>query len=252
MTIRIAIGTEPRTEIARKVLEYSIVKTTNSSVGFHHLMGEDQADRGNLGEGTGFSTRRFSVPEYYNYEGHAIYLDADMLVLSDIAELWDLKNDTDTVWCCYGNESAEEIETSVMLINCKTAKGNIKTISEINEYLKNDINRKKYREIMKLKYLISAPVKLNKYFNVMDKGSVYTSLKDFRNPKAKILHFSEVRKQPWSMPKHPCRDIWEKWFVAALKDGYISSKEVKRAVAKFDVSIPRRPAGMSPYWLKFI
>lgn len=40
--------------------------------------------------GTPFSAFRFAVPELCGFEGRAIYLDADMLVLGDIAELWDM------------------------------------------------------------------------------------------------------------------------------------------------------------------
>lgn len=39
--------------------------------------------------GTPFTGFRFAVPELCNFEGKAIYLDADMLVLGDIDDLWN-------------------------------------------------------------------------------------------------------------------------------------------------------------------
>lgn len=251
MAIRIAIGTEKRTEIARKVLEYSIISNCKQAVEFHSFLGEDYHDRGDLGQGTGFSFLRFHTPEYFNYEGRAIYLDADMLVLSDISELWNVgDNDPENiVWCKLGNESKELAETSVMVINCDKAKNKMKTLKEIEEYLIDDIDRKKYRKIMKLQYLDPKPVEISRWWNVMDKCCVYSKINDFKSSKAKLLHFTNVRTQPWFDPKHPHSNIWEVWLKKAIKDGYISSKEIAKAVKNFDISNPRRPNGMHKKWL---
>lgn len=39
-----------------------------------------------------FSFTRFLVPYLNDYEGHAIFMDCDMLVLDDIKKLWDMRN----------------------------------------------------------------------------------------------------------------------------------------------------------------
>jgi len=39
-----------------------------------------------------FSFTRFLVPYLCNYEGYAIFMDCDMLVLDDIAKLWNLRD----------------------------------------------------------------------------------------------------------------------------------------------------------------
>ena len=39
-----------------------------------------------------FSFTRFLVPYLNDYQGHAIFMDCDMLVLDDIKKLWDLRN----------------------------------------------------------------------------------------------------------------------------------------------------------------
>ena len=38
--------------------------------------------------GTGFSLLRWDIPRRCNYEGFAIYLDSDQIVLADIYDLW--------------------------------------------------------------------------------------------------------------------------------------------------------------------
>ena len=41
-----------------------------------------------IGSRTGFSFSRFRIPQLCNWTGRGIYLDADMLVFTDIARLW--------------------------------------------------------------------------------------------------------------------------------------------------------------------
>lgn len=52
-----------------------------------HAPGEAWSGRG---WGTDFSAFRFAIPEMCGFQGRAIYLDADQIVLGDIGELWDL------------------------------------------------------------------------------------------------------------------------------------------------------------------
>jgi hypothetical protein len=44
-----------------------------------------------------FSFTRFLVPYLCDYKGYAIFMDCDMLVLDDIAKLWELKDETKAV-----------------------------------------------------------------------------------------------------------------------------------------------------------
>ncbi len=52
-------------------------------------MPKDEPNRGR----TGFSFSRFQIPKLAGYKGRALYLDADMQVFGDIAELWDIPFD---------------------------------------------------------------------------------------------------------------------------------------------------------------
>ena len=79
------------------------------------------------------SYTRFLVPHLMNYAGWAIYVDCDVLALSDILELWNLKDDQYAVMCAKHNYSTrtpvkflnnsnsnypKKNWSSVMLINC--------------------------------------------------------------------------------------------------------------------------------------
>lgn len=90
--VRIFVGTDRSQEIAFRVLGASIRRRTRLPVEVNSLAGLDlpePADPANRAR-TGFSFARFAIPELAGRTGRAIYLDADMLVLQDIAELWNL------------------------------------------------------------------------------------------------------------------------------------------------------------------
>lgn len=111
--IRIYVGTDQRMEKAEKVLEHSIRKHATAPVDITWMRGGDPGWKGgtagefaeglvdwNIGrqrglpyQGFGWATEftcfRYAIPEMAGKEGRAIYLDVDMMLLSDIKELWE-------------------------------------------------------------------------------------------------------------------------------------------------------------------
>ena len=86
------VGTDRSQDLAYRVLGASIRRRTEMDVKFHSLADLDlpqPPDPAHKAR-TGFSFARFAIPELAGRTGRAIYLDADMLVLQDIAELWNL------------------------------------------------------------------------------------------------------------------------------------------------------------------
>ena len=57
-----------------------------------HLAGVFKRERNPL-QSTEFSFSRFLTPYLCGYQGWAIFMDCDMLVLDDIARLWDLRDE---------------------------------------------------------------------------------------------------------------------------------------------------------------
>jgi hypothetical protein len=90
--VRIYVGTDRSQEISFRVLVASIRRRTPLPVEVYSLAGLDLPDPPDPVHRarTGFSFARFAIPELAGRAGRAIYLDADMLVLQDIAELWNL------------------------------------------------------------------------------------------------------------------------------------------------------------------
>jgi hypothetical protein len=79
--IRVFVGADPKEMVAYHVCCQSILDNTKAEVSFHPVRGE-QRDGSNA-----FTYARFLVPYRCGFNGIAIFLDGDMVVRGDIAEL---------------------------------------------------------------------------------------------------------------------------------------------------------------------
>ena len=266
-TIRICIGTERRTTVAQRVLEHSILSHVRpgAEVEFTLLDGEDWSGLGPEQQYTGFSFLRWTIPERFDWEGKAIYFDADQLCLGDVSELWNADQswpaeEGSCVWCTFYprrkrrrwlpfTHSSEGVpETSVMLIDCARARGKLLPLEEIEARMVGDRELVRYREVMHLSYLVPPPVEIPQWWNLMDGWG--RRMKHFGDARARLLHFTDVPKQPWYFPDHPKRHLWEKYLQSALDAGYVSRAEIADACDKFELDAGR-PDGMHPYWRKY-
>jgi hypothetical protein len=80
--IRVFIGYDPREAVAYHTCVQSIVENTKAHVSFHPVRGE-RRDGSN-----DFIYARFLVPWLSGFSGTSIFLDGDMIVRGDIAELY--------------------------------------------------------------------------------------------------------------------------------------------------------------------
>ncbi len=82
---------------------------------------------------TGFSFSRFLIPALAGHRGRAVYMDSDMLVFGDVAELAEVPLDPHQVLCTY-QEAPPEVwadnpsfhpgrHSAVMVIDCARAPG---------------------------------------------------------------------------------------------------------------------------------
>ena len=93
--VRIFVGTDRSQLLAVKVLEHSIRRHTALPIEVVPMLDLPLPEPRDVRQRqrTGFSFSRFAIPRLAGYRGRALYLDADMLVLRDIAELWALPFD---------------------------------------------------------------------------------------------------------------------------------------------------------------
>ena len=137
--IRYFIGYDEREAGAFSVLSYSIQKRASAPVSITPVMLEQLTKaklywrEANALASTDFSFSRFLVPYLCDFQGWAIFSDNDMLMLDDVARLWELRDERYAVQVVKHNHVPKE-ETkflgkaqtkyqkknwsSVMLLNC--------------------------------------------------------------------------------------------------------------------------------------
>ena len=91
--IPVFVGYDPREAIAYHTCAISIIRNSTSPVAIVPValnLFEDYAETHTDGSNH-FIYTRFLVPHLMQYEGWAIFIDGDMIVRGDIAELWNLR-----------------------------------------------------------------------------------------------------------------------------------------------------------------
>lgn len=113
--IKVFIGVDKRQPVAYHVLVSSIQNRASKPVCFIPLLIDQlPIERKGL---TDFTFARYLVPYLCNYEGKAIFLDSDMLVLGDIAELIDQQQGDVSFVGHHGDLAFER--PSVMVFDCE-------------------------------------------------------------------------------------------------------------------------------------
>jgi len=112
--LRVFVGYDERQPVAYHVLCHSIMQSASVPVAITPLiLHQLPIDRKEL---TDFTYSRYLVPYLCDYVGKAVFLDSDMLVLSDIAELFEAAgNDAVSVVPFFGQFKFER--PSVMVFN---------------------------------------------------------------------------------------------------------------------------------------
>jgi len=103
--IKVFIGYDPNEEIAYHVLAASIMRRASQPVqitpiALGNLKSVFNRDRNAL-QSTEFSFSRFLTPYLSDYEGWSIFMDCDMLILDDIVNLWNLRDERFALMCVH-------------------------------------------------------------------------------------------------------------------------------------------------------
>lgn len=135
--IRVFIGYDTKEIVAYHVLCHSIIRNSSqpvaiTPVALTHVNDVFNRERHSL-QSTDFAFSRFLVPYLCDYDGWAIFMDCDMLMFDDIANLWNLRDEDYAVMCVQHDHKPKESTkfldqpqttyekknwSSVMLLNC--------------------------------------------------------------------------------------------------------------------------------------
>jgi len=136
--INVFIGYDNKERVAYNVLSHSIIQNSTKPVAItpialNNLKDDFVRERNSLSS-TEFSFSRFIIPHLMNYQGWALFMDCDMLMFEDIAELWRMRDDSKAIQVCKHDYTPKEKVkflgqtqtaypkknwSSFMLMNCK-------------------------------------------------------------------------------------------------------------------------------------
>jgi hypothetical protein len=241
MKLRVFVGSGEASRIERGVLEYSLKRHSTQPYELHvyngtqgDIEGGDDAvwDPQTLAAirghkfATEFSLFRYAIPELCTFQGRAIYLDSDMICLGDLAELanWPLP---DGAWFAAVPEAYPEIgprrwALSVMVVDCALCRFDLPAIFsgiERREFTYTEFSQ------MAPRFLAKHPVPIAKLSPTWNSFDSLTS-------QTRLIHYTDLARQPWKFKYHPAGDLWHRYFQEALQAGVLTSELVDRAIAR--------------------
>ncbi|MEI6431778.1 MAG: hypothetical protein WCP07_06330 [bacterium] len=222
--IRIFIGVDETQRIPAKLFERSVRLCTDAPVIFDRM--EEVTwpypkDKKNF-PGTNFSFHRFDIPKRAGYRGRALYVDADMLVLKDIRDLWNTRMNGAAALCASSSDPKKRRQLSVLLLDCAQLDWDVEKI--ITEGL--DAGKYTYDDL--LYNLANEPAgrlreSLPPQWNSLDK---------LEPGKTNLIHYTDLEKQPWLSARHRFGWLWLEHLRDALREGVVTRAEVEEAQAK--------------------
>jgi hypothetical protein len=178
---------------------------------------------------TGFSFSRFLVPELAGHRGRAVYLDSDMVVFGDVAELATVPFGDHKVLCTYQEAPPAAWadnpafhtgrHSAVMVLDCDRLKWDIQQIvDELDE------GRVSYEDLMSNLCLDDDEIGLL--------PQEWNHLERFDPGETKLLHYTVGELQPWKIGGNPLEHLWLTAFREAIEAGAVPPHEVRRLVSE--------------------
>jgi len=183
---------------------------------------------------TPFSFARFAIPELCNYEGRAVYLDSDMLVFDDIAELATLPFEEAGVLCTYQSEVPAAWKDSrwfhpgrqfsVMVLDCEHLDWDVRAIVG-----GLDAGSYTYRDLMFELCIVPE-------HQIADRvPTTWNHLEHYEAGVTRLLHYTVVPLQPWRSDDNPLGWLWEAAYRNAVRAGAVPWDEVEELVRSGEV-----------------
>ncbi len=230
-SMHVFVGVDESQTVAARVLEHTIRKHASRPVRFHMMLNlptptpKDESNRGR----TGFSFSRFQIPKLAGYKGRALYVDADMQVFDDIAEMWDIPFGDKRVLCTVQGEPPPQWkdfkefhpgrQMSVMMLDCERLDWDIDDI--VARMDRGDFT---YQDL--LFDLCIAPEE-----HIGDTlPPRWNHLEHYEPGETGLLHYTVVPTQPWKNDENPLKELWEEAFAEARAAYLVHDHEIERLV----------------------
>ena len=228
--IRVFIGYDSREIVAYGVLAHSINARASQPVAIAPVMlgqleGVFRRERNPL-QSTEFSFSRFLVPYLCGYEGWAVFMDCDMLMMEDVAGLWKLRDERFAVQVVKHEHVPREETKFLGAIQTKYAKKNWSSVMLMNcarctALTPDYVNRASGLELHQFKWLGS-----DELIGALPAGWNHLVGYDAPRPGVSLAHFTIGG--PW-FPEYADCEYSREWL--AEKEAMLSSSRRERAAA---------------------
>ncbi len=220
--IRVFVAATDAEWLPTRVLEFSMRETTTLPVEVRLIASFGRAipmpmHRRNLPR-TPFSFQRFLIPELCEYQGRAIYLDADMQVFSDMVDLWGQPMQAHDLLAVMDGGDGRQSQFSVMLLDCARLQWRIEDIVQ-----GLDDGRYTYEKLLHGMCVADSVGRTI--------PSVWNSLERYEAQVTRLLHYTDMNHQPWVATTNPLAPLWVACLRRALEASFISRAELQHEVA---------------------
>lgn len=235
--MHIFVGTDASQTVAARVLEFTIRKHASGPVVVHPMNGADlPRPKGRKHQPrTGFSFARFNIPRLCGYRGRGLYVDADMQVFSDVAELWQIPFGEQRILCTNQPERPRAWKSaasgfhpgrqmSVMLLDCARLDWRVEdVVAGLDE------ERYSYEDLL-FKMCLLPPEQIEDRI-----PPEWNCLEWFEAGKSKLTHYTVVPTQPWKNDQNDLRGVWEAGYREAVEAGAVPIGEVLAGIKSGDL-----------------
>ncbi|MBL8859303.1 MAG: hypothetical protein JNL28_12405 [Planctomycetes bacterium] len=229
--MRIYVGTSDAEMVAVHVLEHTIRKHASRPVEFVPMRAPQPTPRKKEHRAaTRFTFKRFMIPALAGYRGRALYMDSDMHVFGDMAELWRLPFGKHRVLCSVQLETPESWKNpdshfhpgrhfAFMLLDCSRLDWDA---DEIVRGL--DEGRYTYKALTKDLCIVPSD-EIGETI-----PTEWNSLEKYVPGVTKNVHYTVIRTQPWRYEGNPLEDLWMSAYRETVASGKITLDMVLDAI----------------------
>jgi hypothetical protein len=209
--VEVYVGTQNEQKLAFEVLAYSISKHASIDICVFDLNKEIESKIVDFREvteplvsGTPFSFQRFAIPELMGYRGLGVYLDSDMLVFDDIRKLLSFSDSAgSSVKAAKVNAQwGREPQLSVMLIDSGRCAWDFRAIC--GKLTRSELS---YQQIFSDDKVLGIDRCL---------PYVWNSLEEYEEGVTCLIHYTDMRNQPWLSPENKHAKEWCKYLLEYL------------------------------------
>jgi hypothetical protein len=247
--VRIFIGSGEASALERKTLIHSVKKNSQRPLDIHVFNGTHNSIERNdepprlapmslrvkYQNFTEFSLYRWLIPQLCGHQGRAIFLDSDTICLGDIGELFDLEMNGASMMCIKAYDTGEW-GPSVLLLDCSKCRFDLERIFD-----EIDAGKFTYSEFTRLAaaFLAHYPQQIGEL------GHEWNSF-DKYDERTRIIHYTDLTRQPWRYSGHPYGDLWYRYFREACGAGAVTEEDIRKATlrgyVRFDIREASQPA----------